>query len=289
MQNDAIGSLEITRDQVYAVMNDRELALDVYWHPAASDPEPLVVYVHGGAWMMGDRTWVPPELPLLDRDFAMASIDYRLSQEAIFPAQIEDCRAAIRWLRANAGDYNLDPDRVGAWGESAGGHLVALLGTAAHVTEWDRQGGNEAYPSHVQAVCDWFGPTDLVHFGADMPDHNAADSPESLLIGGAVQENQDRAARANPITYITAETPPFLIMHGALDDVVSIGQSRLLHQALQEAGVESTLMIRPDMGHDVLSLGKTRRAELYQSVVDFFQRTLQGSQPPRQDMTGRDK
>jgi acetyl esterase/lipase len=270
------GEVEITRDVVYAQVGGRELALDLYWHPDADEPEPLVVWIHGGAWMSGDKTWMPPVLYLLDNGFAMASIDYRLSQEALFPAQIEDCKAAIRWLRANAARYHFDPERVSAWGESAGGHLSALLGTAGGVAAWDRQGGNREHSGRVQAVCDWFGPSDLLQMGVMKSgfDHNAADAPEALLIGGPVQENKERANRANPITYISPETPPFFIMHGEQDDVVPVGQSELLHRALVEAGLDSTLMIIPGMGHGVMELGEARWAELQRSVVDFFKRTL---------------
>jgi acetyl esterase/lipase len=270
------GKVEIARDVVYAQMNGRELALDLYWHPGAGEPEPLVVWIHGGAWMSGDKSWMPPVLYLLDNGFAMTSIDYRLSQEALFPAQIEDCKAAIRWLRANAARYNLDPDRVGAWGESAGGHLAALLGTAGDVAAWDQQGGNREYSSRVQAVCDWFGPSDLLQMGVmkSGSDHNAADAPEALLIGGLVQENKEKAKRANPITYITPETPSFFIMHGEQDDVVPLGQSELLHRALVEAGLDSTLMVIPGMGHGVMELDKEHWAELQRNVVDFFKRTL---------------
>ena len=268
--------VEIARDVVYARMGGRELALDMYWHPGADEPEPLLVWVHGGAWMSGDKTWMPPVLYLLENGFAMASIDYRLSQEALFPAQIEDCKAVIRWLRANAARYNLNPDWVGAWGESAGGHLSALLGTAGGVTAWDQQGGNREYSSRVQAVCDWFGPSDLLQMGVMKSgfDHNAPDAPEALLIGGPVQENKEKASQANPITYISPETPPFFIMHGEQDDVVPIGQSELLHRALVEAGLDSTLMVIPGMGHGVMELGEERWAELQRSVVDFFKRTL---------------
>ncbi|MCP4543158.1 MAG: alpha/beta hydrolase [Chloroflexi bacterium] len=243
--------LEIARDLAYASMQGHQLALDLYWHPMASDPEPVVVWIHGGAWIMGDKSWIPPDLPLLDFGFAMSSIDYRLSQEAIFPAQIEDCKAAIRWLRANAERYNLDPHRVGVWGESVGGHLAALLGTAADVAEWDQQGGNQTRTSHVQAVCDCFGSSDLLQLGITARhDHNAADSPAARFLGGPIQENEQRAIQANPITHITPKAPPFLIMHGSQDDVGAVGQSELLHGALVGAGVESTLMIIPDMGHD---------------------------------------
>jgi len=268
--------VEIARDVVYAQMGGRELALDLYWHPAADEPEPLVIWVHGGAWMSGNKTWMPPVLYLLDNGFAMASIDYRLSQEALFPAQIEDCKAAIRWLRANAARYNLNPDRIGAWGESAGGHLAALLGTAGGVAAWDQQGGNREYSSRVQAVCDWFGPSDLLQMGATKGgfDHNAPDAPEALLIGGPVQENKERANRANPITYISSATPPFFIMHGDQDDVVPLGQSELLHRALVEAGLDSTLMIIPGMGHRVTKLRKEHRIKLRRSVIDFFERAL---------------
>ena len=268
--------VEIARDVVYAQADGRALILDLYWHPGAGEPEPLVVWVHGGAWMSGDKSWMPPVSCLLDNGFAMASIDYRLSQEALFPAQIEDCKAAIRWLRANAARYNLNPDRVGAWGESAGGHLAALLGTAGDVAAWDQRGGNRGYSSRVQAVCDWFGPSDLLQMGAMKSglDHDAPDAPEALLIGGPVQENREKAKRANPITYITPEAPPFFIMHGEQDDVVPLGQSELLHRALVKAGLDSTLMIIPGMGHGVMELDKARWAELQRSVVDFFERTL---------------
>jgi acetyl esterase/lipase len=268
--------VEVVRDVVYAQMDGHELALDLYWHPGAAEPEPLVVWIHGGAWMSGDKSWMPPVLYLLGNGFAMASIDYRLSQEAIFPAQIEDCKAAIRWLRANASHYNSDPDHLGAWGESAGGHLSALLGTAAGVAAWDRRGGNREHSSRVQAVCDWFGPSDLLQMGVMKGgfDHNAPDAPEALLIGGPVQENKDRADRANPITYITPETPPFYIMHGGQDDVVPVGQSELLHRALVDAGLDSTLMIIPGMGHGVMGLDRERWTELQRNVMGFFKRTL---------------
>jgi len=172
----------------------------------------------------------------------VASINYRLSGEAKFPAQIEDCKAAIRWLRANAAQYGLDASHFGVWGSSAGGHLAALLGTSGEVKKWDA-GERSDVSSRVQAVCDFFGPTDLAQFVVTpgYESHAKADSPESKLLGGAVLENKDKAAAANPITYIDKDDPPFLIMHGEKDATVSPNQSQLLHDALQKAGVNSSL------------------------------------------------
>jgi len=175
----------------------------------------------------------------------VASIDYRFSTDAIFPAQIEDCKAAVRWLRLNADILNLNPQRFGAWGESAGGNLVALLGTTGNVKEFD-VGENLDVPSNVQAVVDYFGPTDFLQMDAHrLPGskyrHNTLKSPESMLIGGPIQELKDRVARANPITYVTKDAPPFLIVHGDRDPHVPHHQSELLEAALKQAGVPVTL------------------------------------------------
>jgi acetyl esterase/lipase len=209
-------------------------------------------------------------LVLLKDGYAVASINYRLSQHAIFPAQIEDCKAAVRWLRAHAAQYGLDPGHFGAWGASAGGHLVALLGTAGEVKEFEK-GPNLEFSSRVQAVCDWFGPTDFAEmnkFPGHM-DHDAADSPESQLIGGPVQENKAKAQRANPITYVTPGDPPFLIMHGDQDPLVPINQSELLEAALRKAGVPVTFHVVQGAGHGF------RGDELNRMVSDFFRKYLQ--------------
>jgi acetyl esterase/lipase len=202
------------------------------------------------------------------RGYAVASVGYRLSGDAPFPAQIEDVRAAVRWLRANAARYNLDPDRVGTWGSSAGGHLVALLGT---------DGGEKA--SRVQAVCDFFGPTDLVQM-ARTPGyerHASADSPESKLIGGPVLENRDKAARANPIAFVDRADPPFLIVHGDRDPVVPPGQSRLLFDALKKAAVPVRLHTLRGAGHGGVGFSAPETTEM---VAAFFDRTLKGRPGP---------
>ncbi len=260
----------IEKDIVYSTINGKELKLDLYWVKDAKKPTPLVIWIHGGGWRSGDKSRIKFAQHLLGKGFALASINYRLSQEAIFPAQIIDCKAAIRWLRAHARKYNLNPERFGVWGSSAGGHLVALLGTAEDKPEWE-QGDYLEYSSRVQAVCDWYGPTDFLRMN-DIPgkiNHNAPDSPESCLIGGPIQKYPDQVALANPITYVHPENPPFLIMHGANDRKVIPGQSKLLYQALQKAGVKAELMIIKGLEHG----GKGWDAQITK-VESFFTKHL---------------
>jgi acetyl esterase/lipase len=264
-------------DIVYARRGDRELTLDLYWHEHADVLTPVVIWIHGGAWMGGSKDAPLPAPILLARGYAVASISYRLSQEALFPAQIRDCKAAVRWLRANAKRYHLDPDRFGAWGSSAGGHLAALLGTSDGVRDLEPE-GNPVYSSRVQAVCDWFGPTDFLRMNdvRGTINHDAPDSPESRLIGGPIQENREEVARANPISYITPDDPPFLIMHGDRDRTVPLSQSELLHHALQEAGVESTLVVVPGSGHGFRGATPRWREILQRHPQAFFDRHLRG-------------
>ena len=150
---------------------------------------------------------------MVGKGYAVASINYRFSQHALFPAD-QDCKAAIRWLRANAAKYHIDPDHIGVWGYSAGGHLVAMLGTAGGVKEFDN-GANLDQSSRVQCVVDWFGPTEMMTMGplADKPDRVVA-----KLIGGPVQNNKEKARAASPLTYVGKDSAPFLIVHGDKDD-----------------------------------------------------------------------
>ena len=220
--------------------HDRQ-RLDLYLpHDPQSRRLPLIVWVHGGGWRSGDKKNCPARR-FFGEGYAVASINYRLSRHAVFPAQLQDCKAAIRWLRANADERGIDPNRIGVWGSSAGGHLVALLGTTGAVDEFE-VGPNRHVSSRVQAVCDFFGPTDFTRMNRfpSTIDHDAADSPESRLIGGPVQENRDKARRADPITYVSAEAPPFLIVHGDADPLVPHNQSELLYEALRRAGVDTT-------------------------------------------------
>ena len=243
---------KVMRDVAYVPNGHQRQRLDLFIPSGAPNPLPLIIWIHGGAWLGGSKEQ-NPALAYLQKGYAVASINYRLSQHAIFPAQIEDCKAAVRWLRVHAKENNLDANRFAAWGASAGGHLVALLGTAGDVKKFD-VGANLEASSRVQAVVDFFGPTDLTAMAKDsLPDskidHNAPDAPEAKLIGGPVQDNKDKAAAANPITYVTKGAPPFLIMHGNKDNLVPYQQSELLRDALQKAGVPVTFKIIEGAGH----------------------------------------
>jgi acetyl esterase/lipase len=153
----------IIRDLEYHRVPGKVLQLDLYLPARQPAPCRLIIWIHGGAFRTGDRRQGVEALPLVEKGYAVASITYRLSQEAIFPALIHDCKTAVRWLRAHAALYGFDPGRFGAWGPSAGGYLVSFLGTTAGVAEFEGSGPYQQQSSAVQAVCDWFGPTDFIH------------------------------------------------------------------------------------------------------------------------------
>jgi len=240
----------VHRDLAYVTNGHARQKLDLYL-PKQGTNLPLIINIHGGAFRGGSKEMGVPS-DYLALGYAVASINYRLSQHAIFPAQIEDCKAAVRWLRAHAAEYHLDPNHFAAWGSSAGGHLAAMLGTTGDVKAFE-VGENLGVSSRVQAVVDYFGPTDFLQMDAHrMPKgqvHAPADSPESLLIGGPIEENKAKTARANPITYVTKSAPPFLICHGDHDPLVAHHQSELLEAALKSAGVPVIFYTVKGAGH----------------------------------------
>ena len=265
---------QILRDLAYDT-HGKSNTLDLYLPEKSDAPVPLVIWIHGGGWIGGNKDDGGPALRMLGHGYATASINYRLSNEAIFPAQIEDCKAAVRFLRANAKKYNLDPDHFGVWGASAGGHLVALLGTTGDVKELEGSGPNQGVSSRVQAVCDLFGPTDLTKIGAESGSkivlkHNSPDSPEAKLFGGPIQDKRELAQKANPIAYITKTAAPFIILHGTEDNLVPPQQSEILDAALKAAGVESTLLIIQGAGHGP-GIDNPERSR---QVVEFFDKHL---------------
>jgi acetyl esterase/lipase len=262
---------KVLRDLAYVAGGHERQKLDLYL-PAAGSRWPLVVAIHGGAFRMGSKEGEPAGA-FVARGFAVAAINYRLSQHALFPAQIEDCKAAVRWLRANAARYGYDPERIASYGGSAGGHLAAMLGTTGDVKAFD-VGANPGVSSRVQAVVDFFGPTDFLQMDAHrLPAakmaHDAADSPEAQLVGGPIRDNPDRVARANPITYVTRDDPPFFIVHGDADLLVPHHQSELLETALRRAGVRVRLVTIPGGPHG----GETVKAGL-PAALDFLAEIL---------------
>ncbi len=268
-------------DIPYATVSDAQ-KLDIYL-PEGDGPFPLVIAVHGGGFMMGDKA-SPDAISgtdqLLASGFAVASINYRLSGEALAPAQIQDVKAAVRFLRANAAEYKLNPEKFGAWGGSAGGSLVSLLGTSCGEAALEGQElGNTDQSSCVQAVVDWYGPIDFLTMdeqfaGTSCPaNHNEASSPESLLVGGPVQENQDLARLVNAMSYASPDDPPFFIQHGTNDCNVPPAQSQNLYDALKSViGAENTtLTFIQGAGHGGAEFVDPVNMQL---IVDFFNKTL---------------
>jgi acetyl esterase/lipase len=229
--------VKVLRNIEYVPGGGSSRSMDLYLPEHAAGPVPPIIYIHGGDWSGGSKEG-GPGMHLPGIGFAVAKINYRLSSQAIFPAQIEDCKAAVRFLRAHAAEYHLDPNHIGVWGMSAGGHLAALLGTS---------GGGEA---RVQAVCDFFGP--MTFIGAPPEIQARMDSPSSgvyKLLGGPPSKKPDLAKMASPITYVNGGSAPFLIVHGDRDDVVPLQQSQLLQAKLKSSGVLATLFVVPGAGH----------------------------------------
>jgi acetyl esterase/lipase len=244
------------RNLEYSRPESGPLSLDLYL-PETGGPFPLIVWIHGGAYRSGSKTgiWYKPILNQTGRGYAVASIDYRLSGVAKFPALVQDAKAAVRWLRANAAKYNLKADRIVAAGESAGGYQAAMLGTSGGVAELEGAGGNATESSRVQGVIDFFGPTNFLAMddGASSCKtplvHRSPDSPESQLLGCSPIDCPDKVKASNPITYVSAAAPPFLILHGTADCQVPHTQSQHLYDALRAAGVKADLHLLPDVGH----------------------------------------
>ena len=273
-------NVKIIRDIPYAGTKNPRQMLDLVLpqKPAGDKPLPVIVFIHGGAWRAGNKSSGLGRVAkyVAAGNYAGVSVGYRLTNEAIWPAQIHDCKAAIRWIRANAKKYNLDGDHIGVWGTSAGGHLVAMLGTSGDVKAMDGTlGPNAKFSSRVTCVVDCFGPTDFAQMDAHRPPgarmaHDPADSPESKLVGGPIQKNKDKVAAANPITYVSKGDPPFIIAHGTADPLVPFHQSELLDAAFRRAGIKQVFIHVIGGGHGFGG------AEFEGRVTAFFDKHLRG-------------
>ncbi|MBE0685874.1 MAG: alpha/beta hydrolase [Anaerolineaceae bacterium] len=230
-------------DLAYADLSPSQ-NLDIYLPTEGDGPFPVILYLHGGAFSIGDKRdiFVLNILKCLKRGFALVSVNYRLSGEAKFPAGIQDVKAAIRWVRANFKKYQLDGDRIAVWGCSSGANYATMICLTDRVAEFeDLSLGNPDYPCNVQAAVDWFGPTDFLKMdeqarenGFGLTDHGEADSPESRYLGAKISEIPLKVELANPMTYVNGHMPPLLIQHGRLDELVPVQQSMIFVEKLEK-------------------------------------------------------
>jgi len=268
--------VEFVQDVIYATVengdgSDHDLAMNVFFPKANDELLPAIIYMHGGGFVQGDRNiGNQPSAILAQGGYFACTISYRLIDKARLPAAMHDAKAAVRFLRANAEELGIDPDRIGVWGHSAGGHLAAYLGTTGNNPETHGEVGEfDGSSSDVACVVDFFGTSDLVEFA------RAGSRTEQMtrrLLGAAAQERiLERLRRVSPITWIDAGDPPFLIIHGDQDRVVPIEQSQLLDAKLRESGIPSELIVVEGAGHGVNDTGIMIRA------VEFFDTHLGGA------------
>jgi acetyl esterase/lipase len=276
--------VKLERDISYIPNGDEAQRLDIYLPEKASEkPLPLVVHIHGGGWKGGNK-FPCAFAPMANRGYVVASIEYRFSQKALFPAQIQDCQAAIRWLRANAKTYNIDPEHVGVVGGSAGGHLSALVATAGGKDAFPKIGGNDDQSDRVQCVIDIFGPTNFATVMEQAENDknvknifafNTPSDPYSSLIGVGLDEDKATTDAASPVTYVSEDNPPTLILHGTHDTLVPYAQSEELAAALKAKSVPVWLQTLPGSGHGGGGFGKPQIQELMQN---FFEKYLKGAE-----------
>ncbi len=265
----------------------RPLVVDIYMPPKAGGPKPLILYIHGGGWVAGHTRHsgalsnFPAVLAkLASEGFVVASLEYRLSGEAPFPAQLQDARAAVRFLKANAGKYGIDPAKVGVWGGSAGGHLAALTAYSCGVTSLDpapAPAGSEC----VQSVVTWYGVFDFAPMLARASTQANANAPENMFLRCKPAEcPADRVAAASPISYVDAKDPPTLLIHGEQDQQVDVSQSHAVEARLKAAGVPVESIYIPGVDHSFIGATPaiTRAATLKatNATFDFFHKTLKG-------------
>ncbi len=239
--------VRVERDLVYGKGGDTDLKLDLAMPSEGEGPFPALVCIHGGGWIGGSRQDLEKTIEgLAGRGYVAVTVTYRLAPAARFPAQIEDCKAAVRWLRAHAREYHVNPDRVGALGFSAGAHLACLLGLTDPRDGLEGTGGSPGQSSRVQAVVSFFGPTDLTT--RDWSD----DVEKSILLpflGARIEDRPDLYKKVSPITYVRRGDPPFLFFHGTEDKLVGVRHSRLLAEKLKEVGAEARVVEMEGEGH----------------------------------------
>lgn len=249
------------------------LKMDVYFPTTGSGPSPVLLYIHGGSWIVGDKSagFMLDEIPLIAAaGYFIASIDYRLAPEYPFPAMVEDAKCAVRFLKAHAGELNINPDKIAALGVSAGGYIATMVGLADETAGWDN-GQYLEQSSRVKAVVDLFGPTDFTD-----PAYQAKLQKKGFQLFNNVSPNLEMLKAASPITYVSAGDPAFLIIQGDQDQIVPPIQSQKLYDLLVAAGVPAYLQMVTNAGHNLLSAGgpvsptRKQMTDAYIQFLDFF-------------------
>ncbi len=270
------GNVQLEHDVQFGQVGEAPLLLDVLRPKAESaKPRPAILYIHGGGWNAGDKEtslrWLLPYVE--SGEYVCASANYRLASQSPWPAQIHDCKAAVRWLKANAGILGIDPNRIGVVGESAGGHLVSMLGLTGDNAQLEGNSGSPGRSSRVACVVDICGPADFVTFNSwKRPKGEPISSLLTRLLGGPVNEHPEVARQASPINYVSSTAPPMLILHGTADPTVPLTQAEDFYAALQKAGAKATFVKVVGAGHSIVG-----GLQLQDRARSFFARQLRGA------------
>ena len=266
---------DVQRDLEYARIGGISLKLDVYRPKDRGGAlMPAILWLHGGGWNSGSKASAPKNMAaLFQRGYCLIGVEYRFSKVATFPAAVEDCKSAVRWVRRSAPKYGLDPNRIGVMGYSAGGHLALMVGYAPEAPGLDSPDANGGVSSRVQAVCSIAGPTDLTAY----PKGSVGEAHSRDFCGGTPAEKPDVYKRASPIHYVAKDNPPTLLIHGEADEIVPIAQSEVLARKLKEAGASVQFIRIKNYSHDG-AVGKQdpRVEEIHKSILDFFDASLKG-------------
>ncbi|MCK9266873.1 alpha/beta hydrolase [bacterium] len=247
---DLLEKTQVIRDIEYKKVDQTTLLMNIYSFGPSKEPRPPIIYIHGGAWENGTRKSSTSIFFLLEQGYSIVSIDYRLTNIAPFPAQLEDCKAAVRFIRANRERFNLKTEKIGVCGHSAGGHLASLLGTTEDEKKFDTE-ENLNFLSSVQAVCNFYGSGSISGLIDTIRSRGALHILPAVekLIGGTLEEKAEVARQASPVNYVSKKSSPTLLIHGDKDAVVDVSLSRTLHQELLKAEVASYLHIIENAGH----------------------------------------
>lgn len=262
--------IAIARDLTYGKSADTDLKLDLAMPKTEAGPFPAVIFLHGEGWRAGNRQQMNHFIEgMASLGYVAITVEYRLVPIARFPAQVEDCKAAVRWLRANSEKYRVRADRIGVVGFSAGGYLASMLGVTRHEDGFEGLGNNSEQSSRVQAVVSFFGPTD---FSARNWPKDLEEEVIAPFLGGSFADKSDFYQRASPINYVTVDSPPFLFVHGTDDKLVPIDQSRRLAEALQKQGVPAQMIALEGEGHGFTDANNQKSMR---QMLDFLSERLQ--------------